>query len=109
MAALDDGYDPAMLDDGLAALGPPPLQTGPDRPSGLWPVVLDGDWPEAGDRLADDAQDAPGPGQSVWWCRGSDRVDPVRMRCNGLPGPHTASAMILGGEDVTVSEPRAYG
>lgn len=103
VAALDDGFDPATLDGSLAALGPPPPAPGPNRPGGVWPLVLDGDWPDPGDPLAEDeaAQPGAGPDQSEWWCRGSDRIAPVRLRCTGLPGHRTASAMVLGGPEVT--------
>ncbi len=101
LAALDDAYDPATLDAALLALGPPPPQHGPNRPSGLWPVMLDGDWPAADDPFANGG---PGPNQSEWWCRGSDRVAPVRLLCTGLPGRRTAEAMILGGEGVLVPD-----
>jgi len=102
VAALDDDFDPAKLDEALTALGPPPPPQGPNRPRGLWPLVLDGDWPEAGDPLAEDeaAQPGPGPDQSEWWCRGSDRISPVRLRCTGLPARRMATAMVLGGEDL---------
>jgi type VI secretion system protein ImpM len=102
VAALEDDCDLAALDEALAALGPPSAPQGPNRPTGAWPLVLDGDWPEAGDPLAEDeaAQPGPGPDQSEWWCRGSDRVTPIRLRCNGLPDRRTATAMVLGGEQV---------
>jgi type VI secretion system protein ImpM len=105
VAALDEEFDPATLDGSLAALGPPPPPPGPNRPGGVWPLVLDGDWPDPGDPLAEDeaAQPGPGPDQSEWWCRGSDRIAPVRLRCTGLPGRSTASAMVLGGPEVTSS------
>lgn len=51
----------------------------------------------------------PGPGQSTWWCRGSDRVAPVRLRCNGLPGPATAVAMVLGDGDAAPPPPPDVG
>jgi len=106
VAALGDDFDPGTLDEALMALGPPPAPQGPNRPGGIWPLVLDGDWPEAGDPLAEDeaAQPGPGPDQSEWWCRGSDRIGPVRLRCTGLPGRRTATAMVLGGEDVQPPE-----
>ncbi|MBV8912018.1 MAG: type VI secretion system-associated protein TagF [Acetobacteraceae bacterium] len=102
VAALDDAFDPVHLDEALNALGPPLAPQGPNRAAGVWPLVLDGDWPEPGDPLAEDeaAQPGPGPDQSEWWCRGSDRVGPVRLRCYGLPGTQTATAMVLGGAEV---------
>ena len=102
IAALDESFDPATLDGSLAALGPPPPAPGPNRPCGVWPLVLDGDWPDPGDPLAEDeaAQPGPGPDQSEWWCRGSDRIAPVRLRCTGLPGHRIASAMVLGGREM---------
>ncbi len=102
VAALDESFDPATLDASLATLGPPPAPNGPNRPAGVWPLVLDGDWPEPGDPLATDAaaQPGPGPDQSEWWCRGSDRILPIRLRCTGLPGRRTAGAMVLGGAEM---------
>ncbi|HYZ60978.1 MAG TPA: type VI secretion system-associated protein TagF [Acetobacteraceae bacterium] len=107
VGALDEEFDPAALDQALEALGPPSAPQGPNRPRGVWPMVLDGDWPEAGDPLAEDeaAQPGPGPDQSEWWCRGSDRIAPVRLRCTGLPGRRTATAMVLGGDEVQASTP----
>lgn len=98
--ALNEDFDPDALDAGLAELGPPPAPHGPNRLEGVWPLVLDGDWPEAGDPLAENeaAQPGPGPDQSEWWCRGSDRIPPVRLRCSGLPHPQVAGAMMLGGD-----------
>ncbi len=98
IAALDDEFDPATLEAALVELGPPPPPYGPNRPAGTWPVTLDGDWPDPGDPLAEDsgAQHGIGPDQSEWWCRGSDRVAPVRLRCTGLPTQNIAAAMILG-------------
>ena len=101
LAALDDGFDPATLDAALVQLGPPPPVVGPDRIVGRWPAALDDEWPEREDPLADDAPMTPGPGQSVWWCRGSDRIAPVWLRCTGLPGPRTSAAMVVGGDEVT--------
>ena len=83
--ALEDEFDPATLDEALAALGPPPAITGPDGAPGAWP-------PED--------ESGPGAGQSAWWCRGSDHIAPVRLLCTGLPGPRTCAAMIAGGEEV---------
>lgn len=100
VAALEDDFDPGVLDTALVQLGPPPPPHGPNRPTGIWPVILDGDWPDPGDLLAEDeaAQHGPGPDQSEWWCRGSDRVASVRLRCNGLPDARLAAAMVLGGD-----------
>lgn len=89
--ALDDAFDPDRLDQALQQLGPPPAVTGPPRPAGHWPL------PEETDPLADAAPQPPGPGQSAWWCRGSDRMEPVHFRCTGLPGPETSARMIAGG------------
>lgn len=106
LGALDDDFDPAALDAALVHLGPPPPPPphGPNRPPGLWTLVLDDDWPEQGDPLAEDeaAQPGPGPDQSEWWTRGSERIDPVRLRCTGLPSARTATAMVLGGLEATV-------
>jgi len=66
LGALEDGFDPDALDAALAA--PPP--------------------PRAGE--------AVGPGESVWWCRGSDRVAPGRHVFTGLPDRAACAAMVLG-------------
>ena len=104
LGALGDDFDPASLDAALVRLGPPPAPHGPNRPPGLWKLLLDDDWPEPGDPLAEDAaaQPGPGPDQSEWWTRGSDRVDAVRLRCAALPSARTASAMVLGGLETVV-------
>ena len=64
--ALDDGFDPDRLDADLAHLGAP----------------------HPGDTLA--------PGQSLWRCRGSDRVEPTSTLITGMPGRSAAAAMVLG-------------
>ncbi len=99
MSALADDFDPAAFDTALTDLGPPPPPRGPNRTTGAFALALDGDWPAAGDPLADDAQaqGGAGPDQSEWWTRGSDRLAPTRLRCAGLPTPSLARAMILGG------------
>jgi type VI secretion system protein ImpM len=95
--ALDDSFDPSQLDDALLRLGPPPACIGGDRQTGAWPLLLDGDWPAAPDTASTErTQAAPGAGQTVWWCRGSDRMEPVWLCCDGLPEPDTAQAMITG-------------
>ena len=110
MAALADDFDPSILDSALAALGPPPAPHGPNREPGARKLLLDGDWPALEDPLADDEarQPGPGPDQSEWWTRGSDRVAPTRLRCQGLPAPATASAMVLGGLSTVFDEGDTY-
>ncbi len=102
LSAMEEEFDPGTLDAGLSELGPPPPVGGASRPVGVWPLVLDGEWPIARDPLAEEAaaQTGAGPEQSEWWCRGSDRVVPVRLRCSGLPAPLVARAMVLGGADL---------
>jgi type VI secretion system protein ImpM len=99
LGALEDTFDPAALDAALVQLGPPPPPRGPNRPPGAWTLTLEDDWPQFGDPLAEDEADQPGagPDQSEWWTRGSDRVEPVRLRCAALPSSRTATAMVLGG------------
>ncbi len=100
LGALDDDADPDDLDAALTALGAPLLAAGPGARSGQWHLDLDGEWPVANpDPLAERSRLPPGPGQSVWWCRGSERMAPVHFRCTGLPGPHTTTAMLTGGFD----------
>jgi type VI secretion system protein ImpM len=95
--SLGDEFDPDALDSALAALGPPPPVAGIDRPTGHWPLVFHEDWPaEVADLLDDTALQPPGPDQSVWYCRGSDRVRAVHLRCHGLPDTTLAAAMISG-------------
>lgn len=89
IGALNDGFDPTSLDSALARLGPPPGATGSDRPPGVEALLGKEGW--------SGATALPGPDQSVWWSRGSNRVVSVRLRCAGLPGEATAAAMILGG------------
>ena len=89
--ALDDGFDPDALDAALQQLGPPPAVSGPGLRSGQWAL------PDDIDPLAESSPTPPGPGQSTWWCRGSDRVEPMHLRCTGLPGPETSAQLIAGG------------
>lgn len=96
--ALEDGFEPDRLDAALEALGPPPAVEGVALRSGHWRLVEERDpWHEA-------AAQPPGPGQSVWWCRGSDRVEPMHFRCQGLPGPETSARMIVGGFELGEAE-----
>ncbi len=98
VGALDDGFDPDALDAALLDLGAPPAIAGANHPSGHWRLALDGEWPDDNiDALADSSPHLPGADQSAWWCRGSERVPPMHLRCSGLPGPHTMAAMVSGG------------
>ena len=95
--ALEDGFDPDALDAALQSLGPPPAFDGAPLPTGNWPLELDNDWPARNpDTLEDPILPPPGPRQSTWWCRGSDRMAPISLRCTGLPGPALSAAMITG-------------
>lgn len=100
LAALEDGFDPAGFDAALAELGPAPQTHGANRAAGWFALTLDGDWPAAGDPLAEASADraGAGPDQSEWWTRGSERLAPTRIRCAGLPDPAQARTMILGAE-----------
>lgn len=64
--ALDDDFDPNALDAALTALGSPPVA-----------APLD-------------------PNQSLWRCRGSERVDPTCRLVTGFPDRRAAPAMVLG-------------
>ena len=66
LQALDDDADLDVLDAALTRLGAP----------------------LAGDALL--------PSQSLWRCRGSDRVAPISQFSDGLPAAATAAAMVLG-------------
>ncbi len=99
LSALDDDFGPNALDNALQVLGPPPAMQGTTRAAGHWRLTFDGDWPIDG--TADEGWQPPGSGQSAWWCRGSDRVAPMHLRCAGLPGPATSAAMITGDFDFT--------
>ena len=65
LAALADDADLAALQEGLRSLGPPRSASG------------------------------VAPGQSIWWCRGSDLAAPRRSIVEGLPSPEASRAMIL--------------
>ncbi len=89
LSALEDAFDPATLDAALQALGPPVVSSGPTGPVGLSALSLEQDWPA-------ETAAGPGPAQSAWWTRGSDRVGPTRLQADGLPDARLAEAMILG-------------
>jgi type VI secretion system protein ImpM len=95
--ALDDGFDPDALDRALFDLGAPGSLPGAARPDGHRPLGMDGDWPDPDrDPLDDTAWHPPGADQSAWWCRGSERMQPVHLRCQGLPGALLSAAMVTG-------------
>jgi type VI secretion system protein ImpM len=98
LGAFDNDFDADALDAALQALGPPPAVMGATRPTGHWRLLFQGDDPIPDhDRQADAMLQPPGTDQSSWWCRGSDRVAPMHLRCAGLPDAETATAMISGG------------
>lgn len=108
LGALEDGFDPDRLDAALVRLGPPRLVAVPERPVGLWPIEAGPEDAATADAGWGGDDDGPGPGQSVWWCRGSDRIAAVRLRCAGLPAGGTAAAMVVGGAAITPGGPDAY-
>jgi type VI secretion system protein ImpM len=97
LAALEDDFDPDRLDAALRDLGPPPAVTGVERTGGVWRLPIEDGWPaRLFDALAESAWLPPGPGQSAWWCRGSDRMAAVHVRAGGLPPERLAAAMVTG-------------
>lgn len=97
LAALDDDFDPDRLDERLRELGPPPATVGIGRVGGVWQLPIENDWPARPfDALSEAAWMPPGPGQSAWWCRGSERMVPVHIRVDGLPNERLAAAMVTG-------------
>ena len=102
LRAMEDDFDPEALDAAMLTLGPPPPVIGSERAVGHWPLSFDGDWPsDDGDIFEDSFLQPPGPDQSAWYCRGSDRVAPMHLRCTGLPEPTVAACMITGSFDFT--------
>ncbi len=84
LGALEDDFDPDRLDAVLRELGPPPAVTGMQRTGGVWRLSIEDDWPARPfDALSESAWLPPGPGQSAWWCRGSDRMVPLHVRAAG--------------------------
>jgi type VI secretion system protein ImpM len=95
--ALEDDLDTEAFDAALRKLGPPPAVSGARRTTGHWHLLFRGNDPIAGDNQdVDGMLQPPGADQSSWWCRGSDRVAPMHLRCLGLPDAETAAAMITG-------------
>jgi type VI secretion system protein ImpM len=85
LGALDDGFDPEILDHDLAALGPPRDVAG--SPAALPPL---GWSPRAGAdcwRIAD-------AGETIWWCRTTARVPAATLRAEGLPAPADSACLI---------------
>jgi type VI secretion system protein ImpM len=98
--ALEDDFDPEGLDLALIKLGPPAALEGPSSATGYWPLAFDGEWPsDSIDPGMSSTLRAPGPNQSVWFSRGSDRVPAMHLRCTRLPDRATAAAMISGDFD----------
>jgi type VI secretion system protein ImpM len=66
MQSLEDEFSPDILDTALKDLGPPTAASPIDA------------------------------GRSLWWCRGSERVEPTRQLITGFPDHTTAAAMVMG-------------
>ena len=98
LAALEDDFDPDALDQALRDLGGPPALPGAAGTTGHWPLALEGDWP-AWTAAPPGAWQPPGPDQSAWWCRGSDRMGALHLRCQGLPDASLSASMASGGFD----------
>ncbi len=97
LAALDDDFDPDRLDASLRELGPPPETVGIGRVGGVWRLPIEDGWPSRPpDALSEAAWMPPGPGQSVWWCRGSERMVAIHIRVDGLPNQRLAASMVTG-------------
>ena len=99
--ALEETIDPDAFDAALIRLGPPPLADGPEQAAGQ--RLLQQPDPKSGEADAparDALAERPGPRQSLWWCRGTERVPAVLLRCDGLPDAPLAAAMILGGLEI---------
>jgi type VI secretion system protein ImpM len=100
LSALEDDFDPDQLDTALQALGSPAAQRGVLRVTGHWPLTFAGDSPVHGHDQSDDtALHPPGADQTRWFSRGSHRVPPMHLRCDGLPNRRIAAAMISGAFD----------
>jgi type VI secretion system protein ImpM len=93
LAALDEGFLPDTLERALADLGRPALRATGSGPASLSLPPDPGDWPELVD-----AAPAPSAGETLWWCRGAERVAPTLLRCIGLPAGLVAASMIGGKE-----------
>jgi type VI secretion system protein ImpM len=105
IAALEDDFSPDRLDEQLRDLAPPPAVSGAGQQDGVWALPIADGWPVAPlDALSESARLPPAPGQSAWWCRGSDRMVPLHLRLSGLPGPHTSAQMVTGRFDLPGSE-----
>jgi type VI secretion system protein ImpM len=100
LSALEDDFDPDRLHSALQALGSPAAQQGVPRITGHWPLTFEADLPAATlDQLNDAAWHPPGADQTSWFSRGSHRVPPMHLRCDGLPNRRIAAAMICGAFD----------
>jgi type VI secretion system protein ImpM len=89
LAALDDGFLPDTLDRALAELGAPAPRAPGSGPASVALPQDPGDWPELVD-----AAPAPGADETLWWCRGAERVAPTLLRCIGFPAGVVAASMI---------------
>jgi type VI secretion system protein ImpM len=90
LRALEDDFDPEVMDAALLSLGPPPAFSAPGQQSGRRALALDGDWP------ADPGWRSPGADQSVWFCRGSARMQAIQVCCASLPDRDTSARLITG-------------
>ena len=75
MQAMEDAFSPDVLDGTLKGLGPPAAASTID------------------------------PATSLWWCRGSERVEPTRQLITGLPDRKTAAAMVMGSRPPPSADP----
>jgi type VI secretion system protein ImpM len=96
LGALDDGFDPNLLETELGELGAPAMPACPPAaaPPGWSGLAGACDWPTE----IDGASAALAAGETLWWCRGSSRVGAGMLRCTGLPDDQLAAALIAGFE-----------
>lgn len=97
LGTLDSGASLEGFSDGLNALGAPASQ-----PSTLGRRFAGMQWCDAADpqaRMAALAEQAC-EGASLWWGRGSQRISPGLLRCQGMPAAGDFAQFLLGQEGV---------
>jgi type VI secretion system protein ImpM len=91
---LEDGFEPARLQSELVALGAPaePVARPAPLPPGWTALSEPADWPAP----VEPALAGLAEGETLFWCRGADRIQACMLRSDGLPAEQQAAQLVAG-------------